>query len=99
VALEEQAGEHVLVWISLTEMDGAMASEGGSWDQNGKLSQITTRDVDEPVEASIAAQVFGGMRKEPRPMVVLLNELGLEGWEIKVGLPTKPSVGYDSTPG
>ena len=35
VALEEHAGEHVLVWISLTEIDEAMASEGGSWDQNG----------------------------------------------------------------
>jgi hypothetical protein len=80
-------------------MDEAMASEGGSWDQNGKLSQITTREVDEPVVASIAAQVFGGMRKEPRPRVVPLNELGLVGWEMKAGFPTKPSVGYDNTPG
>jgi len=99
VALEEQAGEHVLVWISLTEIDEAMASEGGSWDQNGKLSQITTREVEEPVVASIAAHVFGGMRKEPRPSVEPLNALGPVGWEIKAGLPTKPSAGYDNTPG
>ena len=99
MALEEQAGEHVLDWISLTEIEGAMASEGGSWDQNGKLSQITTREVVEPVVASIAAQVSGGMRKEPRPREDLLNELGVEGWEMKVGLPTKPSAGYDNTPG
>ena len=76
-----------------------MASECGSSDQNGKLSQITTRDVDEPLESSIAAQVFGAMRKEPRKMRVLLNELGFERWEIKVGSPTKPLSGYDDTPG
>lgn len=83
----------------MTEIDEAIATEGGSWDQNGKLSQTTTREVDEPVVASIAAQVFGGMRKEPRPSVVALNELGLEGCEMKTGLPMKPSVGYDNTPG
>lgn len=80
-------------------MDEARASEGGSWDRNGKLSQITTREVDEPVVASIATQVLGGMRMEPRPRAVPLNELGLVGCEMKVGLPTKPSVGYDNTPG
>jgi hypothetical protein len=99
VALEEQAGEHVLDWISLMEMDEAMARDGGSWDQNGKLSQITTREVDEPVVASIAAQVLGAMRKEPRPSAVALNVLGLVGWEINLGWPMKPSVGYDNTPG
>jgi hypothetical protein len=99
VALEEHAGEHVLGWMSLTEMDLAIASEGGSCDQNGKLSQITTREVDEPVVASIAAQVLGDIRREPSPSAVPLNELGLVGWEMKVGLPTKPSVGYDNTPG
>jgi hypothetical protein len=28
-----------------------------------------------------------------------LNEFGAVGWEIKVGLPMKPSVWYDNTPG
>jgi hypothetical protein len=79
IALEEHAGEHVLGWIFLTEMDEAMASDGGSWDQNGKLSQITTREVDEPVVASISAQVLGGTRRELRESAVPLNELGLVG--------------------
>jgi hypothetical protein len=63
------------------------------------LSQTTTREVDEPLVASIAAQVLGDMRREPRPSAVPLKELGLVGWEMKIGLPTKPSVGYDNTPG
>ena len=99
MALEEHAGEHVLVWISLTEMEEDIASEGGSWDQNGKVSQIMTREVDEPLVASITAQVLGDTRREPRPRAVPLNEFGLVGWEMNVGLPTKPSVGYDNTPG
>lgn len=49
--------------------------------------------------ASITAQVLGAMRKEPRPSAVPLNELGLVGWEMNLGWPTKPSVGYDNTPG
>lgn len=35
MALEEQAGEHVLDWMSLMETDEEMASAGGSWDQKG----------------------------------------------------------------
>jgi hypothetical protein len=51
------------------------------------------------VVASSTAQVLGAMRNEPRPSVVALNELGLGGWEMNLGWPTKPSIGYDNTPG
>jgi hypothetical protein len=68
VALEAHASERVLVWISLTEMDEVMASEGGSWVQNGKV----VSDLDE--------EPVGGLDCRPGVWVWGKN---IVGWGMK----------------